>query len=69
MIDEWDHPSTAWSVNFAKSFDEALGFEIDNEMELWEFGEEMLDLIDTSKMLLADIKEWANGDETDFSSD
>lgn len=64
MIDQWDHPSTAWSAHFAKFFEDALGFETDDGIEVWDFGENMLDLIDTSKVLIADVKNWVDVDQT-----
>lgn len=64
IIDAWDHPSTAWVEHFSNFFDNALGFQILNGMVAWEFGDTMLDLIDTGKMLLADVKEWVYVDET-----
>lgn len=64
MIDQWDDPSTAWSEHFIAFFEDALGYETDNGMEVWDFGDNMLDLIDTSKMLLADAKEWVDVDQT-----
>lgn len=57
MIDEWDHPSTAWSEHFVKFFEQALGYETDDTMEVWEFGDNLQDLIETSKMLVVDVKE------------
>lgn len=63
MIDTWDRPSTAWSEHFVKFFDDALGFQIWNGEEQWEFGDTMQDFIVTSKMLLADTTEWVNVDE------
>lgn len=65
MINRWDHPSTAWVEHFSKFFDDALGFQTLNGMVAWEFGDTMMDLINTGKMLLADVKEWVKmEDET-----
>lgn len=60
LIDTWDHPSTAWSAYFDDLFEDALGYRKIDGMEAWEFEENMLDLIATSKMLMVDINEWVN---------
>lgn len=60
LIDTWDHSSTAWSAYFDNLFEGALGYQKINGMEAWEFEDNMLDLIATSKMLMADISEWVN---------
>lgn len=64
MIDQWDHPSTAWSEHFTEFFADALEFETDDGVDVWDFGESLRDLIETSKMLLADAKEWVDVDQT-----
>lgn len=64
MIDQWDHPSTAWLEHFEKFFEDALEFEKDDGEDVWNFGDDMRDLIDTSRMLLADVKVWVDADPT-----
>lgn len=64
MIDQWDHPSTAWSEHFVTFFEHALGYEIDDTMEVWEFGDNLQDLIETSKMLVVDVKECLLANQT-----
>lgn len=57
MIDQWDHPFNVWLEHFvAFFFEDALGLKTDNGKEVWEFGDYILDLIDISKMLVADMK-------------
>lgn len=58
MIDQWDHPSTAWSEHYVLFFELALGYEKDNAMEVWEFGDNLQDLIKTCEMLVVDVKEY-----------
>lgn len=60
LIDTWDHPSTAWSAYFDNIFEVALGYWKIDGMEAWEFEDNMLDLIATSKALMADVNEWVN---------
>lgn len=61
LIDTWDHPSIAWSAYFDGLFEDALGYRKINGTEAWNFEDDMLDLIATSKMLMADINErWVN---------
>lgn len=60
LIDTWDHPSTAWSAYFDNLFEDALGYRKIDGMEAWEFEDNMLDLIATSKVLMADVNEWVN---------
>lgn len=57
MIDEWDHPSTAWAEQYRTFFQDLLGYEIDGEMEVWDFGDTLQEFVDTTKMLLVDVKE------------
>lgn len=63
LIDTWDHPSTAWSAYFDNFFETALGYQKVNGMEVCEFEDNILDLIGTSKMLMADVEKWVNTDE------
>lgn len=60
LIDTWDHPSTAWSAYFDDLFENALGYRKIDGKEAWEFEDNMLDLIATSKVLMADVNEWIN---------
>lgn len=60
LIDTWDHPSTAWSAYFDDLFEDALGYRKIDGMEAWEFEDNMLDLIATSKVLMADVNKWIN---------
>lgn len=56
MIDEWDHPSTAWVEYYVTFFHDALGYEKDSGMEVWEFGDILQEFVDTTKMLLVNVK-------------
>lgn len=49
LIDTWDHPSTAWSAYFDDLVEDALGYQKINGMEAWDFEDNMLDLIATSR--------------------
>lgn len=49
LIDTWDHPSTAWPAYFDNLFEDALGYRKINGMEAWDFEDNMLDLIATSR--------------------
>lgn len=60
LIHTWDHPSTAWSAYFDDLFKDALGYRKINGMEAWDFEDNMLDLIATSRVLMADVNEWVN---------
>lgn len=63
LIDTWDHPSTAWSEYFANLFEAALGYQKINGVVAWDFEDNMLDLLATSKMLMADVEKWIKVDE------
>lgn len=57
MIDEWDHPSTAWLEHYSTFFEDALGYGKDGGMEVWKFGDILQEFVNTSKILLVDVKE------------